>query len=117
NRVSEKIIGTEGTANPSGSISSSKNGDWRSSGGGKNAYVQEHTDLIESIRRNEVLNEGETVAMSTLTAIMGRMSAYTGKEVTLEFALQSQESLLPEKWEFGPLATPPIAVPGKTPLI
>ena len=55
--------------------------------------------------------------MSTLTAIMGRMSAYTGKEVTLEFALQSEESLLPEKWEFGPLATPLVAVPGKTPLI
>ena len=117
NRVSEKIIGTEGTANPSGSINSQKNGDWRSSGGGRNAYVQEHADLIASIRSNEVLNEGETVAMSTLTAIMGRMSAYTGKEVTLDFALQSQESLLPEKWEFGPLATPPVAIPGRTPLI
>ena len=117
NRVSEKIIGTEGTANPSGSITSSKNGDWRAGGGGRNAYVQEHADLIESIRRNEVLNEGETVAMSTMTAIMGRMSAYTGKEVTLEFALQSQESLLPEKWDFGPLATPLVAIPGKTPLI
>ena len=117
NRVSEKIIGTHGTANPSGQISSSKIGNWSAPGGGKNPYVQEHTDLIESIRNNEVLNEGERVAMSTLTAIMGRMSAYTGKEVTLEFALQSQESLLPEKWEFGPLATPLVAVPGKTALI
>src|SRR5262249_28108127 len=39
-------------------------------------YVQEHTDLIESIRKNEPINELKNVADSTLSAIMGRMSAY-----------------------------------------
>lgn len=115
NRVSEKIIGTRGVANPSGRITGEKN--WSAPGGGRNAYVQEHADLIASIRNNEPLNEAERVAMSTLTAIMGRMSAYTGKEVTLDFALHSQESLLPEKWEFGPLAMPSVATPGRTALI
>jgi predicted dehydrogenase len=115
NRVSEKIIGTKGVANPSGRITGEKN--WSAPGGGRNAYVQEHADLIASIRANEPLNEAERVAMSTLTAIMGRMSAYTGKEVTLEFALNSQNSLHPEKWQFGDLALPAVAIPGRTALV
>ena len=46
-----------------------------------NAYVQEHVDLINSIREGKPLNEANNVATSTLTAIMGRISAYTGKLV------------------------------------
>ena len=51
--------------------------------------MQEHTDLIASIRAGKPLNELKNVAESTLTAIMGRMSAYTGKTVTWEEALDS----------------------------
>jgi len=47
----------------------------------RNAYVQEHVDLLESILKNEPLNEARNVAESTLTAIMGRISTYTGKLV------------------------------------
>jgi predicted dehydrogenase len=60
-------------------------------------YVQEHTDLIESIRGGKPINELKTVAESTLTAIMGRMSAYTGKAVTWDRALNSKEDLFPPK--------------------
>ncbi len=49
-------------------------------------YVQEHTDLIASIRAGKPLNELKQVAESTLTAIIGRMSAYTGKTLTWEGA-------------------------------
>ena len=52
--------------------------------------MQEHIDLIESIRTGKPLNELKNVAESTLTAIMGRMSAYTGKAVTWEQALNSK---------------------------
>jgi myo-inositol 2-dehydrogenase / D-chiro-inositol 1-dehydrogenase len=81
-------------------------------------YVQEHTDLIESIRKNEPINELKNVAESTLTAIMGRMAAYTGKVVTWEKALNSKENLMPAKldWDMK-LKTPPVAVPGKTKLL
>jgi predicted dehydrogenase len=47
----------------------------------RNAYVQEHVDLLESILKSEPLNEARNVAESTLTAIMGRISTYTGKLV------------------------------------
>jgi predicted dehydrogenase len=80
-------------------------------------YVQEHTDLIASIRAGKPYNELKTVAESTLTAIMGRMSAYTGKAVTWEQALQSKESWQPEQLAFGPVPVPPVPIPGVTPLV
>jgi hypothetical protein len=51
-------------------------------------------------------------------AIMGRMAAYTGQEVTWEQALGSQEALVPEPlaWD-AKLDIAPLAVPGSTRLI
>lgn len=80
-------------------------------------YLQEHVDLIASIRANKPLNELKSVAESTLTAIMGRMSAYTGKKVTWEQAMNSTESIVPARLEWGPLPLPAVAVPGVTPLV
>ncbi|NLC56572.1 MAG: Gfo/Idh/MocA family oxidoreductase, partial [Armatimonadetes bacterium] len=85
NRVDEFVIGTKGTAHPSGSIRGETAWSFRERG--NDPYVQELTDLIVSIRDGQPLNEGQQVAESTLTAIMGRMSAYTGQEVTWDQAL------------------------------
>jgi myo-inositol 2-dehydrogenase/D-chiro-inositol 1-dehydrogenase len=80
-------------------------------------YVQEHTDLIASVRAGKPLNELKTVAESTLTAILGRMSAYTGKEVTWEQALNSKEELMPANLDWNmKLAVPPVAQMGQTQL-
>jgi myo-inositol 2-dehydrogenase/D-chiro-inositol 1-dehydrogenase len=83
-----------------------------------NPYVQEHTDLIEHVRSGKPINELKNVAESTLTAIMGRMSAYTGKAVSWEKALNSQEDLFPHNltWDMS-LPEPQVAIPGKTPLV
>jgi hypothetical protein len=113
--VSEHVVGTMGTADPSRTIRGKSA--WRYDGERTNPYVQEHTDLISSIREGRPLNEGRQIAESTLTAIMGRMSAYTGKQVTWEQAMNSQLDLMPKKLEFGPLPVEPVAMPGKTPLI
>ena len=48
---------------------------------------------------------------------MGRMSAYTGQEVTWEQALESSLDLSPDAYEFGSLPTPSVAIPGRTPLV
>jgi predicted dehydrogenase len=114
-RVAENIVGTKGTANPANSIRGENR--WRFEGQETNPYVQEHADLVRSIREGKPLNEGRRIAESTLTAIMGRMSAYTGQEVTWEQAMESKLSLMPEKLELGPLPVPAVPVPGKTPLI
>ncbi len=65
------------------------------------ATVQEHQDLIASIRgAGSRFHEGVRVAESTMTAIMGRMSAYTGQRLTWDDALNSDLSLIPEKLDF-----------------
>lgn len=110
-RVSENIVGTKGTADPNGTIRGANR--YRHEGG-NDPYVQEHTDLINSIRAGKPLNEARRVAESTLTAIMARLSAYTGQEVTWDQALNLNLNLMPERLEFGPLPVPPVAVPGKT---
>ncbi len=120
NNVSETIVGTKGIAHLSP-------GNYRSKAfqGGRiriqnerNPYEQEHIDLVDSIRSGKPLNELKTVAESTLTAIMGRMSAYTGQKVTWEQALNSKLELMHKVLDFGmEYKVPPVAVPGDTPLI
>lgn len=56
------------------------------------AYVLEHADLLKGILDGNVLNEGANVASSTATAIMGRISAYTGQIVRYADLLTRPES-------------------------
>jgi len=75
---------------------------------------------VQAIREGKPLNETRAVTEATLAAIMGRMSAYTGKVVTWDFVMnQSQLNLLEraEKLEFGPMPVDEVAVPGKTALV
>lgn len=115
NRVGERLVGTKGTSDPASWIDGASPWDWE--GEAPNPYQQEHVDLIASIRAGEPLNEGRAIAESTLAAIMGRMSAYTGQKVTWEQALHSSEDLTPAAYAFGPLAVAEVAVPGKTRLL
>lgn len=80
--------------------------------------VVEHTDLIASIRRGEPLNEGEQVALSTLTAIGGRMSAYTGREISWNWLLNASKlDIFPKDCKPGPGVFPAVPVPGKMELV
>jgi predicted dehydrogenase len=47
--------------------------------------------LVESVKSGQFHNEAEQGAESTLTTILGRMAAYTGKEVTWEKMIKSNE--------------------------
>jgi predicted dehydrogenase len=115
-RVEEKIVGTKGTAFGYGEISGP--GAWKFEGDEPNPYVAEHADLIASIREGKPLNEGQRVAESTLCAIMGRMSAYTGRALSWDWAMNASKlDLFPAKLEFGPHPVDPVAVPGVTPLV
>ena len=113
--VSEFVVGTKGTADPAGRINGENAFRWQ--GDKPNPYVQEHKHLIDSIRGDRRLNEAVQVAESTLTAIMGRMAAYTGQEVTWEQAMASEELLMPPALAFGEHEIPPVAMPGKTKLV
>jgi predicted dehydrogenase len=89
---------------------------WKFEGKDNAPYVQEHTDFIASLRAGKPLNELKNVTESTLTAIMGRMAAYTGQPVSWDQALNSSEALMPVNLTFGPMEVPPVAVPGRTKL-
>ena len=85
---------------------------WKWDGDYANPYQQEHSDLIESIRKGSPINELKQVADSTLAAIAGREAAYTGKVIALDQLMAEPFSLVPERLEFGPIAVPPVSVPG-----
>jgi len=67
------------------------------------AYVQEHMHLVHAIRTGKYVNEAEQTALSTLTAIMGRQSAYTGRMITWDEILKADMDLGPSKIEMGPV--------------
>jgi len=47
-------------------------------------------------------------------AIMARMAAYTGQNITWEMARNSKEDLSPARYEWGRLPMPAVAMPGVT---
>ncbi len=118
-RVEENIVGTKGRSiSRPGFAAIEGDKSWRFNEANRNPYETEHAHLIASITGDGVyLNEAKRVAESTLTAIMGRMSSYTGKTVSRERAIQSELDLAPPAYEFTNLPVRPVAVPGKTPLI
>ena len=81
------------------------------------SYVQEHMHLVYAIRTGNYVNEAEQTALSTLTAIMGRTAAYTGRAVTWDEIFKSDMNLGPEIIEFGPVDMKfEVPVPG-TPIV
>jgi predicted dehydrogenase len=64
-------------------------------------HAQEHIDLVTCIRNDISRNEAEETAISTMVAIMGRVSAYTGKEVTFEEMMNSDLKLGPDVFVMG----------------
>ncbi len=83
------------------------------------AYKQEHKDLVDSIRGGTPIVELKDTADSSLTAVMGRMSAYTGQKVTWDFVTQeSTLDLFPKDFDIkGERPEIGFAVPGQTKLI
>lgn len=127
NSVSEHAHGSKGSANISGSqITNSDGNVWKYDGKKNNPYQTEHDDLFAAIRNNVPYNEGEYGAHSTMTAIMGRMATYSGKQLTWEQALNSDKEIFPYKahdsmtWDYVPENAPnadgvyAVPIPGVT---
>jgi predicted dehydrogenase len=123
NLTEQFIVGTEGFANAKGMLYNLKGEEiwkypypeegstdetWKV----KDPFVQEHINLVTAIRTGKPYNDAEAQVNSTLITIMGRMSAYTGKDVTWDEVLNSDLYLGPKTYEFGPVPgipeTPPV---------
>jgi predicted dehydrogenase len=124
--VSDWIYGTKGKANIQehtiwGANAWSWNDQWK----GKKQeeipademYQNEHDAFFAALRKGEVIDNGDYMCKSTLMAIMGRVSAYSGQRVTAEQVLNSSVSIGPDTgsitFDTAP-PTPVLAVPGVT---
>ena len=117
NENSDYITGSEGSCTigrgPRPKIEGKVNWTW--SGQPYDMYQREHDVLFASLRKNAPVNDGQRLATSTMLAIMGRMAAYTGQQITWDQAMNSQESLVPGKLDWnGALESKPLARPGIT---
>ncbi len=88
--------------------------EWFWEGEGNDMYQQEHDELFASIRAGKPKDDGDWALKSCMLAIMGRMAAYTGQEITWEQALASEDRIGPTEYAFGPLEYRPVPIPGKT---
>jgi predicted dehydrogenase len=127
NNVSEYLRGTEGYArcidknlaiyNMDGSIKWKydypTDEEGKSIGVKVSPFDQEHIDLVTAVRENKPYQEAENTAISTLAAIMGRISAYTGKETNWDEMMGSNFKLGPKEYALGPVdVEKEIPVPG-----
>lgn len=114
-----EIFGTKGTglAPSSGEHVIRARKEWTYDGEQNQMYQTQHDELFASIRQGRPINDGEFLATSTMLAIMGRMVAYTGREITWEQAINSTQSLGPEinEWaDVPPISSLSVAMPGVT---
>jgi predicted dehydrogenase len=117
--VSERVVGTKGFTYSDSADGYIKGANpWSTEETSPNPYVAEHADLIASIRAGKPLNEGRQVAESCLTAIMGRMSAYTGRALSWDWVMNASKlDLTPPHMEFKELPPLEVPIPGQTPLV
>jgi predicted dehydrogenase len=112
------VFGTRGTAIVrEGQLSlTPTNGEkWQYRGKHTNMYQQEHNELFAGIRAGKPINNGEYMCKSTMLAILGRMTTYTGQLIGWEQALNSKEDLSPPQYDWDvKLPVPPVALPGVT---
>ena len=88
---------------------------------------QEQIEYMKAVRAGKPINNGDYMTRSTLIAIMGQISCYTGKEVTWEQITQSDFAYQPKPEDChdgmepptkpGPDGSYPVYVPGRTNLI
>lgn len=122
NRNSVDVMGNAGFASINVSSKYEINGKekWKYDGEKNNMYQTQHDELFAAIRSGKPINDGESMANSTMLSIWARMVGYTGQTLTWDQAINSTQSLGPKMedydwdlvWEM-----PPIAVPGQTKFI
>jgi predicted dehydrogenase len=118
-RSDQRVTGTQGSVYLYGGNGIIKGANpWKFEGEKPNPSVLQYAEMIDSIRNGKPLNEGRQIAESTMTAILGRMSAYTGRALKWDWAMNASKlDLTPGEMKFGDLPDMPVPMPGVTELI
>lgn len=121
--MSDIIMGTKGRCDLlQNTITGETN--WKYDGPHGNGFIDEHVALFKGIRSGFPV-VSEYMANSTMTAVMGQMACYSGKQVTWDQVCESDHTFGPVGTSFDmeppkkpdPDGNYPIAVPGKTKVI
>ena len=129
NAVAEYVHGTKGRSDVSGSKIYDADDkiihNFADLGG--DGHQQEHHDLFADLRAGRIAQEGEWGAMSTMTAILGRLATYSGKVIKFDEALNSNVVVSPVDKFTGLDDEPPVKpredgsyalpVPGQTKVV
>ena len=121
NRVTEVIGAQNGRAMPGRILDMNGKTIWRFKGENNDPYQTEHDVLYKHIREDKPINNAYYTAASTMTAILGRMVTYSGKEIKYDDALANGLSTMPKTlgWDADPGPKPgpdglyPAPIPGK----
>ncbi len=123
--ISESAIGTLGRADlmQREFTLTGPNADTKRFRQNEDGHQLEHYPFFEAIRNNLNYNEAERGATATMTAILGRMSNYSGQDVTWGDAMASDQQLVPDALVDFSSPAPvqpdaegryPIAIPGES---
>ncbi|MBM4112260.1 MAG: Gfo/Idh/MocA family oxidoreductase [Phycisphaerae bacterium] len=114
-RVEEIIHGADGMMRLSpGEAEVRGSRPWRYDGPNPSPFVAEHAALFDAIRGGTRVNESRTIAESTLSAIMGRIAAYTGQDLTWDQAMSHELDMRPPAdLSFSSRPQDPVAIPGR----
>jgi len=111
--VGESVVGTKGKSNCADLILPTGGDEWRYRERVGSPYKQEHQNIIASFRSGQPINEAQSIAESTMTAILGREAVYSGQEITWDDAMKSTKRLGPDEYNLaGEFVIPEIARPG-----
>ncbi len=119
------VFGSKGKADIMGCrITGETNWRWT---GQCDPYQREHDVLFAAIRSGKPVNNGDYMVPSTMAGVMGQISCYTGKEVTLEQIKKSDYYYPPKPEECHDNMEPPskaeaggsypVPVPGRTQMV
>ena len=114
--VEDYIVGTKGRVDVMGHKIYDLDGNliWSFDGEGGDMYQIEHDELFAGILAGKPINNGEYMCKSTMMAIAGRMSSYTGQKLSWDQVMNSQEDLSPASYDWTDIPVPEVAIPGKT---
>jgi myo-inositol 2-dehydrogenase/D-chiro-inositol 1-dehydrogenase len=110
--VSEHAHGSKGYAIiNSGRIYDNDGKEIHRAQGQGSSEMRHKTEFIDAIRNNKEFNEADNGAMSSMTAVFGRMATYSGKLLKLDDCLNTKVDVFPydngdPKWDTAPPVAP-----------
>lgn len=107
NNAESVIFGSKGRCNLTRCVIDGEN-PWKYRGPNGNPYDLEHKALFTAIRSGNPVNCGDYMARSTLMAVMGQLSCYSGRELTWDQVAESDIIITPKVEDVRLDMAPPV---------